>query len=149
MTRFQFLATISALPFLAGQRAAAAATNIHVYKTPTCSCCGKWVQHLRDNGFTVTVQDVPDTAPYRKKSGIPENMASCHTGVVGSYGIEGHVPATEIQRLLKEHPQAKALAVPGMPIGSPGMEAGTTRQPYSVMLIDAQGKAAVYQKYPR
>jgi len=125
----------------------AAGTQVQVYKTPTCSCCGNWVQHLRNNGFQVSVQEVRDTAEYRRKYGVPRQLTSCHTAVVNGYAIEGHVPAREIQRLLKEQPKAKGLAVPGMPVGSPGME-GARSEAYSVMIFDAEGRATVYQKYP-
>ena len=146
MNRKQFIkysaASLVALPFaLRG-----ANIQMRVYKTPTCGCCGKWVQHLRDNGFEVTVQDVPDTSPYRKKYGVPDQLASCHTGVIESYAVEGHVPAREIHRLLREKPKAVGLAVPGMPAGSPGMEAPRA-QGYSVLLVEAAGKVTVFEKY--
>lgn len=142
MNRKQFLASLLAIPVLR-----AAATQVQVYKTPTCGCCGNWVQHLRTNGFQVSVKDVPDTAEYRRKYGVPESLASCHTAVVEGYALEGHVPAAEVQRILRERPKAKGLAVPGMPMGSPGMEAART-QPYKVMLIDLAGKPSVYASYP-
>lgn len=148
MNRKQFLRSILAAPLAAAIRLNAASPQVQVYKTPTCSCCGKWVQHLRDNGFQVAVQDVADTAVYRRKFGVPDSLMSCHTAVVEGYGIEGHVPASEIQRLLRERPKAKGLAVPGMPIGSPGMES-TRREPYSVMIFDTEGRSSVYQRYPR
>lgn len=149
MNRKQFLQmAAAAIPFGAAVALRAAATHIQVYKTPTCGCCGNWVKHLQQNGFEVSVQDVPDTTPYRKKYGVPEELMSCHTGIVEGYALEGHVPAAEVQRMLRERPKARGLAVPGMPMGSPGMEAART-QPYSVMLIGANGKATVYQSYPR
>ncbi|MEO5924220.1 MAG: DUF411 domain-containing protein [Bryobacteraceae bacterium] len=148
MNRKQFLGVLAGVPIAALVRMQAAAPHVHVYKTPTCGCCGNWVEHLKKNGFEVSVENVPDTTPYRRKYGIPDSVMSCHTGVVGGYALEGHVPAAEVQRLLREKPKAKGLAVPGMPMGSPGMEAATT-QAYSVMLIDAMGQASVYQKYPR
>ena len=125
----------------------AAPPEMTVYKTKTCGCCGKWVEHLRSNGFQVTVKEVPSTAPYRQQYGVPESLASCHTGVVNGYAIEGHIPAAEIHRLLKEHPKAKGLAVPGMPMGSPGME-GASKDTYSVIRFDADGKETIYHKYP-
>src|SRR5688572_28855168 len=99
----------------------AADHTITVFKTPTCGCCGIWVNHLKSNGFQVIVNEVPNTAEYQRKYGVPAGLESCHTAIVEGYTIEGHVPATEIQRLLKERPKAKGLAVPGMPLGSPGM----------------------------
>lgn len=131
---------------LAG-RLRAATTHVQVYKTATCGCCGQWVAHMKSNGFDVQFENVPDTAPYRKKYGVPEAMASCHTAVVEAYAIEGHVPAADVQRLLKEKPKAAGLAVPGMVMGSPGME-GPTTQAYSVMVFTADGKTSVYSKYP-
>ncbi len=143
MNRKQFLASLLVIPALR-----AAAPQVQVYKTPTCGCCGNWVQHLRTNGFQVSVKDVPDTTEYRRKFGVPDSLMSCHTGVVEGYALEGHVPAAEVQRILRERPKAKGLAVPGMPMGSPGMEAART-QPYNVMLIDLAGKASVYASYPK
>jgi hypothetical protein len=145
MNRKTFLYTALCLPLLS-RRSTAATSRITVYKDPTCGCCGKWAEHLRSNGFEVTVQETKDLATYRKKYGVPESLASCHTGVVDGYAIEGHVPAREIQRLLKERPKAKGLAVPGMPMGSPGMEAAKT-QAYSVMIFDVSGRSQVYQSY--
>ncbi len=118
-----------------------------VYKTATCGCCGKWVEHLRKNGIPVTVKEVSATAEYRAKYGIPEKLGSCHTGVIAGYAIEGHVPAREVLRLLKEKPKAKGLAVPAMPMGSPGME-GPKRDAYSVLLVDNEGRTTVFEKYP-
>ncbi len=126
----------------------AALPVIDVYKTESCGCCIQWVEHLQANGFKVNVNNVPDTAPYREKYGIPQKLGSCHTGVVQGYALEGHVPAKEIKRLLKERPKATGLAVPGMPIGSPGMEVeGRPADKYDVILVNANGKHTVYQQY--
>ncbi|OLD57098.1 MAG: metal-binding protein [Acidobacteria bacterium 13_1_40CM_2_56_5] len=126
----------------------AAGPSITVYKDPFCSCCALWVKHLEANGFVVTVREVENVAEYKDKYGVPSTVRSCHTAVVDGYTIEGHVPAAEIQRLLKERPQAKGLAVPGMPVGSPGMEvAGTPNQKYSVLLFRATGETSVYRDY--
>jgi hypothetical protein len=135
---------ISVLPLL---NLWAADPRMTVYKTPTCGCCSKWVDHARAQGFRVTVHDVPSTADYQRKYGIPEKLRSCHTAVIGNYAIEGHVPAADVKRLLKTRPRAKGLAVPGMPLGSPGME-GHRRDAYSVLLFDADGGISVYQRYP-
>lgn len=124
----------------------AAAPVIDVYKTTSCGCCKAWVEHLKQNGFTVRAHDVDVPAVMRAKFGIPEQYGSCHTGVVNGYAVEGHVPADAIKRLLKEKPKASGLAVPGMPMGSPGME-GDTKEAYNVMLISKKGKASVYQHY--
>jgi hypothetical protein len=148
MNRKSFLRTMLVVPVagLAG-RLLAAATHVQVYKTATCGCCGQWVAHMKANGFDVEFENVPDTAPYRKKYGVPDALASCHTAVVEGYAIEGHVPAADVQRLLKEKPKAAGLAVPGMVMGSPGME-GSTAQAYSVILFTADGKTSVWSKYP-
>jgi hypothetical protein len=147
--RFRLL-TISSVTFglLLIWRVYAAGPVITVYKDPNCGCCSIWVEHLRKNGFEVTVHDVDNMAEYKRKYGVPASLQSCHTGVVNGYTIEGHVPAAEIHRLLKERPKSKGLAVPGMPIGSPGMEAGTSSQRYSVLLFDDAGTTSVYKVYP-
>jgi hypothetical protein len=124
---------------------------IEVWKTPTCGCCKLWVEHLEKQGFTVKANDVPQTAPIRTKLGIPDDMGSCHTGLIAGFAIEGHVPASEIKRLLAEPESLRAqvigLSVPGMPIGSPGMEMGTKRDKYDVMLVLKGGSSRVYQSY--
>lgn len=121
--------------------------QVQVYKTRTCGCCAKWVEHLKANGFTPRVEEVRDTAEYRRQFGVPESLQSCHTATVNGYTLEGHVPAADIKRMLKTRPNAKGLAVPGMPMGSPGME-GARSDAYSVMLFKADGTSSVYQKYP-
>lgn len=121
---------------------------IEVYKSATCGCCTQWIDHLRENGFKVNPHDVPNTATYRTKFGVPAAMGSCHTGTIGGYALEGHVPAADIKRLLKEKPKAAGLAVPGMPMGSPGMEvAGEAADAYDVLLFQASGKYTVYRHY--
>ncbi len=148
MTRKSFLQAALMIPIAATVRLRAAGTQINVFKVRTCGCCGRWVEHLRANGFDVKVQEVEDTTEYHRKYGIPERLQSCHTAVVEGYAIEGHVPAADIQRLLKERPKAKGLAVPGMPAGSPGMEASGS-QAYSVLIFDEKGQSSVYQNHPR
>ena len=130
-----------------GVLAAPPKDRVTVWKTPTCGCCSEWVSHLRSNGFDVVTHDVNDTAPTRQKLGLAEKFGSCHTGLLGSYLLEGHVPAREMRRLLREKPRALGLAVPGMPTGSPGMEMGTTRDAYDVLLILRDGNSRVYQSY--
>ena len=122
--------------------------KVTVWKTPNCGCCKEWVAHLRTNGFDVAAVDVPDTAPMRQKLGLPVKFGSCHTAQLGGYVLEGHVPAQEIKRLLREKPRAVGLAVPGMPVGSPGMEMGNKRDAYDVLLVMADGSSRVYQSYP-
>jgi hypothetical protein len=126
---------------------AATGTRIDVYKTPSCGCCDLWVEHLKQNGFAVTVNEVGNTASMRLRAGFPARLASCHTAFVDGYAVEGHVPAADIGRLLKERPKAIGLAVPGMPMGSPGME-GPRADPYDVLLVRANGGTVVYRSYP-
>jgi hypothetical protein len=139
--------TLAAALVLTLSLQAAVKPKMSVFKTSTCGCCGKWVEHMKTAGFDVQVTDVPSTAEYRRKYGVPENLLSCHTAVVNGYAIEGHVPADDVKRLLKTRPKAKGLAVPGMPIGSPGMEQGPRRQAYSVLLFNADGSATEFQSY--
>ena len=119
---------------------------ITVYKGRFCGCCSAWVEHLKTNGFDARVQEVSDVTPYQEKYGVPEALTSCHTAVVGSYAIEGHVPAADIKRLLRERPKAKGIAVPGMPMGSPGMP-GPRKDPYEALLFDASGKYVVFERH--
>jgi hypothetical protein len=114
----------------------AAGPTIIVSKDPNCGCCVGWAEHLRTSGFTVDVHDVTDLGPVKARLGVPSDLAACHTAEVGGYVIEGHVPAGAIRRLLREKPQAKGLAVPGMPTGSPGMEVpGSPPEEYAVILF--------------
>lgn len=120
--------------------------EITVYKSPQCGCCSKWVEHLEESGFEVDVRTVNDTASVKQRVGVPSQFTSCHTAVVGDYWIEGHVPADLIQKLLAEHPDdIKGIAVPGMPMGSPGMEAPNPME-YEVLSVDKFGNVAVYAK---
>lgn len=124
----------------------AAPPVIHVYKTEYCGCCTEWVKHLEKNGLTVKAKNVESPMDYRAKFGIPDNLGSCHSGMVQGYALEGHVPAAEIKRLLAEKPKAKGLAVPSMPMGSPGME-GHRKDAYNVLLVKADGSYSIYQHY--
>lgn len=120
---------------------------VDVYKSPDCGCCGAWVEHLRQAGFQVRSHDVGDVPGARARLGMPERYGSCHTAKVGGYLVEGHVPAADIRRLLKEQPKSLGLAAPGMPPGSPGME-GPRAQPYEVLLVQPDGGATVYARHP-
>jgi len=143
----RFFARAAAVGFLALPLVANAAQPvIEVYKTATCGCCKGWVKHLEANGFKVKARDVENPSDYREKFGIPNEYGSCHTGRVNGYAIEGHVPASEIKRLLAEKPKARGLAVPAMPMGSPGME-GPRKDPYDVLLVQDGGKTSVYRQY--
>lgn len=109
-----------------------------VYKSPTCGCCSEWIKHVRRAGFTADVRDVSDDqlSQLKETLGVPGELQSCHTAVLGAYVVEGHVPADLIQKLLREKPAGTLLAVPGMPAGSPGMEVGSRKDPYDVVLYD-------------
>lgn len=120
--------------------------QVEVFKSPTCGCCGKWVEHLRENGFAVQAHDVGDVPGERRRLGMPERFGSCHTAKVGGYLIEGHVPAADIARLLKEKPKALGLAVPSMPPGSPGMESPRPI-PYQTLLVGADGSSRVFASH--
>jgi hypothetical protein len=141
-----------AAPDARGQQALAATTpdqtlpTVVVYKTATCGCCGGWVEHMRQAGFTVDARDLPsNTELMRVKvdAGVPSAMTTCHTSLVDGYVVEGHVPADQVKRLLAERPDVAGIAVPGMPLGSPGME-GPGAQPYLVYSFDRQGGNAVF-----
>ncbi|MEM1128198.1 MAG: DUF411 domain-containing protein [Bacteroidota bacterium] len=122
--------------------------TITVYKTPTCGCCVKWMDHLAANGFPVEGEDRPDMVPTKETLGVPGPLRSCHTALVDGYVIEGHVPAADIQRLLDERPDIVGLSVPAMPIGSPGMEVeGRPAQAYQVIAFDAEGEQTVFAEY--
>jgi hypothetical protein len=130
----------------------AAAPSIDVYKSPTCGCCSMWVEHVKQAGFTVKVTDLDDQAlnALKTKHGVPATAQSCHTALVGGYVVEGHVPAAEIQRMLKEKPAVLGIAVGGMPLGSPGMEvAGRAPQSYNVVTFDKAGSVRVYSTQNR
>ncbi|MET0081195.1 MAG: DUF411 domain-containing protein [Candidatus Thiodiazotropha lotti] len=121
----------------------AEAADVVVYKSPTCGCCKAWVSHLKKNGFSVAVHNRRDMNPIKTKLGVPRHLQSCHTAEVGGYIVEGHVPADDIVRLLQEKTPIKGLAVPGMPMGSPGME-GPRSDPYDVLTFDEYGKTRTY-----
>jgi hypothetical protein len=119
------------------------AADVVVYKSPSCGCCNAWIRHLEQHGFEVEAHDRTDMNPIKTELGVPTAYRSCHTAKVGDYVIEGHVPADLITRLIEERPAVKGLAVPGMPMGSPGME-GPRKDAYQVLTFDAQGRSSVY-----
>lgn len=125
---------------------AEAAAEMVVYRSPACGCCTAWVEHMREAGFQVRVEDRTDLAPVKAEMGVPADLSSCHTARVGGYVIEGHVPADDVRRLLAEEPDVKGLAVPGMPVGSPGME-GPNPEPYSVVAFDGEGGREVFARH--
>lgn len=120
--------------------------SITVYKSPTCGCCSKWVSHLEANGFKVKAIDQNDMTSVKSKAGIPLQMGSCHTAFIDGYVIEGHVPATDIKRLLEEQPAVTGLTVPGMPMGSPGME-GPRQDSYDVLTFTKTGESTVFSHH--
>ena len=139
---------IAAMPFAALARKPAKVLA-EVWKDPNCGCCKDWVTHLEQNGFAVKVNESGNEA-MRAKLGIPKQLGSCHTALVGGYAVEGHVPAVDIRRLLKEKPQAIGITVPGMPVGSPGMDGkiyGKRRDPYDVLLVGKSGETKVFASY--
>jgi len=123
------------------------AWQVTVYRSPSCGCCGAWIEHLKKNGFEVVEHQTGDMNTVKDRFGVPLKLRSCHTALVDGYVIEGHVPATEIRRLLWERPQVKGLAVPVMPSGSPGMEVSGRKDAYSVLQFTQDGKTEVYQEY--
>ena len=139
------VATVSVgVAWLSAPRTSVQEADIVVYKTSSCACCNRWVTHLRNNGLSVATVSVRDTRPWQEQFGVPESLGACHTARAGDYWVEGHVPADLIIQLLAEHPDdIQGIAVPGMPIGSPGME-GPNPEPYSVISVTAEGDTEVY-----
>lgn len=133
--------------FLLFACAPAAAATIEVAKSASCGCCTEWVEHLRREGFTVKVTDVEDPGVAARALGVPADLRSCHTAKIAGYAVEGHVPAGDIRKLLAEKPKAAGIAVRGMPLGSPGMDQGPTRQAFSTMLFDRQGGRRVFARH--
>jgi hypothetical protein len=131
-----------------GQPLGAPGTAITVYKSASCGCCTKWVDHLRASGFTPTVHDDENVDAIKDEMGVPKDLRSCHTAMLGRYLVEGHVPAADLRRLLAERPAVLGLAVPGMPKSAPGMAVpGETPEPYQVVAFAAGGKTSVFAKH--
>jgi hypothetical protein len=121
---------------------------VEVFKTPTCGCCSQWVEHMRANGFTVRTTDLNDLTEIKKSRGVPDQVQSCHTAVVNGYVVEGHVPAADVHRMLKEKPAIAGIAVGGMPVGSPGMETPYVKaQPFNVVSFAKNGTTRVFAKH--
>jgi len=118
--------------------------DIVVYKKPECGCCKKWINYLKDHGYKVTSIDTRNVYAEKERLGVPEKLAACHTAVIDGYVVEGHVTNRDIVRLLLFRPDVKGIAVPGMPVGTPGMERGNSRESYKVMSFDEQGKVGVF-----
>ena len=143
MLRRKLFRMIAPIALLASAESAVAATLL-VTKTAFCGCCKAWVERMKAAGFTVVVKDVDNVTPTARKLGVPDELRSCHTSQIGGYAIEGHVPAEDIKRLLAERPKAAGLAIPGMQMGTPGMEHGDHKMPYEVILFDRSGKTRVF-----
>ena len=134
---------------VAQQKPVSSRTPIVVYKTSTCGCCALWVEHMRENGFAPEVHDVSaaQVRAVSQSAGLSDEGASCHTAKVGAYIVEGHVPASDVQRMLKEKPAIAGIAAPGMPMGSPGMEQGGRKEAYDVISFTKAGKTSVFAKH--
>ena len=122
-------------------------TDIVVYRSPSCSCCGKWVDHLKQNHFNVQDIVTEDVQAIKDKYGVPKQMASCHTAIVNGYVVEGHVPSGDILTLLKNKPKVIGIAAPGMPVGTPGMEIDEAKHPYEIVSFDRDQRSAVFSKH--
>ncbi len=127
--------------------AIAADTEMTVYRSPTCGCCGKWIEHVKQNGFKVKDIVSDDMQAIKEKHGLPDKLASCHTAIVDGYVVEGHVPAGDIQKMLDSKSKVAGIAAPGMPMGSPGMEMGGQADPYKVISFDKEGKFEVFANH--
>ncbi|WP_373529861.1 DUF411 domain-containing protein [Nostoc sp.] len=124
------------------------ALNATVYHSPECNCCGGWIDHLKAQGFQITDFSTPDIETIKQKFNVPDNLSSCHTAIVNGYVIEGHVPANDIKRLLQEKPNVIGLSVPNMPVGTPGMEMGNQKDPFTVFSFNRKDSVMVFNKYP-
>lgn len=144
--RRNLMLALTPLALLACAGSATAAT-LAVTKTATCGCCSKWVDHMKKAGFAVTVRDVEDVGPTAQRLNVPDKLRSCHTAEIGGYAVEGHVPVADIKRLLAERPKASGIAVPGMVMGSPGMEHGAHKEAYQTILFDKAGKTRVFASH--
>ncbi len=148
MNALKIVRRVALLLMLIAPAAAWSATVVEVWKSPTCGCCEAWIAHLQKAGFEVKTHDVADPGVVRAVRGVPSALASCHTAMVGGYVIEGHVPAGDIERLLKERPRITGLAVPGMPSAAPGMDVTTgSRAPYATLAIDPDGRTHVFAEH--
>jgi len=145
-----FWLAASAAGAVSGQAAIAleASPQVHAFKNPTFGCCGAWVDPMKAAGFAVTVTELDDTSVARRKWGLPDRFGSCHATVAAGYVVDGHVPANDVRKLLATKPVASGLARPGMPVGSPGMELGSRKYPYQVVLVAKDGRERAFSTYP-
>lgn len=150
-SRRRLLTVAASMPVIAAIRPGLAAPSMTVYRKPTCGCCLKWVASMRSAGLGASLVNVDQSElnEIKASNGITSGLESCHTALVDDYVIEGHVPAADILRLLAERPAARGLAVPGMPIGSPGMEVGDRREPFDTLLVQADGQSSVFAEHHR
>jgi hypothetical protein len=132
--------------FASASWAAAPLPTVTVYKRPSCGCCGKWVEHMKANGFPVVTHETNDITPHKQRLGVPTAMGSCHTAEVNGYLVEGHVPAADVKRLLAEKPNAKGLVSPGMPQSAPGMD-DLRKIPYDILLVGNDGRISTYARH--
>lgn len=150
LLRFGGLAIVAAITSAsapANQQSSSANVEVTVFKSPTCGCCKEWVEHLRKHAFTVVSKDTSDVSSVKRAAHVPSTLYSCHTAFVNGYVVEGHVPAEDIRRMLKDKPRIAGIAVPGMPAGSPGMEVGSRKDPYNVMAFKRDGSTSVFAKH--
>lgn len=148
ITRRWLLASAGALVLAPQVAAAESGTPITMYKDPFCGCCTIWAQYMTAKGFNVTIEEPEDLAKIKSQLGVPDAVTSCHTALVEGYFIEGHIPADDVRKLLADRPKAKGLALPGMPVGSPGMEVtGRAADPYEVLLVNEDGTTRVFARH--
>jgi hypothetical protein len=136
-----------ALSLLTANAEAVSGMDITVYRDPSCSCCGGWIDYLAAQGFNPQTVMADEMETVKQQQGVPSNLASCHTAIIDGYVVEGHVPVEDIKRLLAEHPSVKGIAVPGMPIGTPGMESGEEHDSFTVVSFDQQGNTKVFNQH--
>ena len=142
--------TLTAIIFMAYSLVARATDPLPemvVYKSPTCGCCSEWIDHLKENGFQVTFKNVSNLNQYKQKADLPYGLGSCHTGFIEGYAIEGHVPAEDIKKLLQTKPNIRGIAVPGMPMGSPGMDFGTQKESYKTLSYTRDGTIDIFSQH--
>lgn len=137
---------LAAIPAAACAKPAKAAV-LNIYKSPYCGCCGAWVEHIKLSGIRAGVRELEDVSPIAKKAGVPDELRSCHTAIIEGYFVEGHVPAVDIRKLLRDRPNARGIAVPGMPIGSPGMEQGGRKDDFNTLIVDRSGAVRVFARH--
>ena len=159
MSKYQLIVVLINILFLTGvahaakpdwskaEESHAKVREIDVYYSKTCGCCKKWMSHLRQHDFKVNAKPVAYMRELKDKLGVPQEYASCHTGIIGGYLVEGHVPADDIKRILKDKPDIKGLSVPAMPVGTPGMEQSNRKDPFYVITLPKKGEAEVYKAY--